>query len=73
MKPEERMKQSEAHVHVGPLATRLASPALPVKRRKCGDRAVASRKRWLEHQKKVTLAIVRLCAGGTGPRKIYRR
>jgi hypothetical protein len=72
MKSEERMKQFDGPNHDGPIAARPASPAPQIKSRSCSELAGTNRKQSLEHQKKLTLAIVRLCAAGASSRKINR-
>jgi len=73
MKPEERLKPFGGHNHFGPIAARPALRVVPrIKSRNCGDVAGANRKRWLRHQKKLAIAIVRLCAAGPSFRNMDR-
>jgi len=72
MKSEERMKQFGSPNHFEPIAAQSTACALRIKSRSCGELAATNRKRWLDHQKKLALAIVRLCAAGASLRKINR-
>jgi hypothetical protein len=72
MKPEERMTPLGGHNHYGPFATRPVLHVPRIKSRNCGDIAGANRKRWLGHQKKLALAIVRLCVAGASLRNMDR-
>jgi hypothetical protein len=70
MKSEERMKQLGGGNNYGHVSARPHVPARQMKFRTCTDRSGTDRKRWLEHQKKLALAMVRLCAGATQRRII---
>jgi hypothetical protein len=61
MKPEEPMKPFGGRGHNGPIATRPGLRAPRINFRICGGVSGANYRRWVEHQKKLAIAIVRLC------------